>query len=213
MMRKDYIPDTNLSLFQSDRYRMTSDTLHLARFMDIRKKDRVLEIGCNNGAILMMAALKTQGSCIGIDIDEASIDLARLNAKTNQLDMVEYANTSLQTFESRPFDVLVCNPPYFDHHQSPVLNAMDFDTHLTLEDLCQHSYRLLKDQGRLFIILKSHRLAEAIALFERHRFALKRIRCIHHSLSHPASSVCLEWRKGGKSGLRIDAPVVQKKEV
>lgn len=212
MIRRAFIPDTNLILDQDhSRYCMTSDTLHLSRFMKIRRKDKVLDIGTNNGVLLLIAGLFSKNECIGIDIDENAVHLAKENALLNHLDHLKFEHSSLQNYPTHVFDVVLCNPPYFQQEQHESGDVMNFDGTLSLADLAKNSYRLLKDQGRLFIILKSHRLIEAITLFESHRFALKRIQCIHHSEKHAASSVCLEWRKSASSGVSIDPPVIQKK--
>lgn len=208
----DYIPDTTLKLKQDKRYRMTSDTIHLARFMEIRKQDVVLDVGTNNGVLALIASQKTNQECYGIDIDVSSIELAQLNADLNSIHTVHFSVCYLQEFLGCPMDVIVCNPPYFkDDGESH--NPMEFDSQLSLEDLAQHAYRLLKDKGRIFIIIKSSRLVETMDVFTRHKLQIKRIQTIHHTKDHPASSVCIEATKNGRSMVRIEAPVIQKESL
>ena len=82
MMSTDYIKGTSLKLIQSDQiYKMTSDTYHLANFIKVRNHDRVLEVGCNHGVIIMVASLKTEQECLGIDINRNALELAKRTLK------------------------------------------------------------------------------------------------------------------------------------
>ena len=53
----DYLHGTDIYLHQrKDMFRINTDTALLAQFMDIRKDEIVLDIGTNNGALLLAAA-------------------------------------------------------------------------------------------------------------------------------------------------------------
>ena len=62
------------------------------------------------------------------------------------------------------------------------------------------------------IIIKSERISEAIIVFNTFKLSLKRIRFIHHSVNHSASSVCLEFIKNGIQQTIVEAPVINHKE-
>jgi tRNA1Val (adenine37-N6)-methyltransferase len=213
LIKEDFVQEPNLRLLQDyDRYTMTSDTLHLAKFMNLRKSDFVLDVGTNNGVLALIAQTYTQKSVIGIDIDTSAIQLAKENAIINDLSC-HFLVSRVQDYESiNAFDVIVCNPPYFVSN-SIHDNVMDFDNELNLEDLAKASFRLLKDKGRLYIILKTHRLMDAINTFAKYKFSCKRLQMIHHSISHPASSVCIELSKNGKSHLVVESPILNQKEL
>mgnify|MGYP000019521426 FL=1 len=53
-------------------FRMNSDTALLANFMKIKRNDRVLDIGTNNGALLAVANSFAPSCLIGIDIQKSS---------------------------------------------------------------------------------------------------------------------------------------------
>ena len=87
---------------------MTSDTLHLAKFMNIRKSDFVLDVGTNNGVLALIAQTYTRKSVIGLDIDTSAIQLARENAIINDLSC-QFLVSRVQDYESiNAFDVIVC---------------------------------------------------------------------------------------------------------
>ena len=206
----DYIFDKKIKINQSSRYKMTSDTNHLAHFMEIRKSDKVLDIGTNNGALALVAALFTQKQVIGIDIEDEAIACAQSNASLNQLNHCHFEKCKVQDFSESNFNVILCNPPYHIAYLNKA-DVKQFDEELNLKDLALHSYRLLKDQGRLYLVIKAYRVAECIELFKQHRFALRRIQSIHHSLDHQASSVCLEFRKEGKDHCIVCPPIINQK--
>ena len=42
----------------------------LVRVLDINPHDKVVDLGCSNGAAIMHFALKTGAKCVGVDINE-----------------------------------------------------------------------------------------------------------------------------------------------
>jgi tRNA1(Val) A37 N6-methylase TrmN6 len=208
MMSTDYIKGTSLKLIQSDRiYKMTSDTYHLANFIRVRKHDRVLEVGCNHGVIIMVASLKTDQECLGIDINQNALELAKQNVYVNEIKNVRFECMDFRQFKQNNFDLVVCNPPYYKHQNKDDDHAK-LDVSLSLEDLAKQAFTVLKDKGRCSIILAAERMGEAIQIFANQRFALKRIQMIHHSLHHPASSVCMEFNKLGSVHCKVEAPIL-----
>jgi len=206
----DYIPNTSLKLLQDeDDFKMTSDSIHLAQFMNVRKHDRVLDVGCNSGVLSLVAATKTKSEVVGIDINPSAIELAISNSKLNVLNNLNFIHTSFQDFESDLFDLIVCNPPYFENNQtlSKMQTLARFDFDLTLKDVSINAYRLLKDKGRLVIIIPVKRFQEWLLLTNENHFALKRCKFIHHTCTHPAKTVVVEAVKNGKGTMRVEAPI------
>lgn len=208
MMRIDYIKGTQLKLLQSeDVYKMTSDTYHLANFIKVRKHDRILEVGCNHGVIIMSASLKTDQMCLGIDIDIVALDLAQKNVSLNALENIKFELIDFKEFTQKNFDLVVCNPPYYKHLDTYDDKA-NYDVSLSLDDFAKQAFVVLKDKGRCSIIIGAERMGEAIKIFSDHRFALKRIQMIHHSIHHQASSVCMEFNKLGNVHCKVEAPIM-----
>ncbi len=112
-----------------------------------------------------------------------------------------------QDYQTKEVNVIISNPPYHKAVQHKE-DIKQFDDMLNLEDLAQHSYRLLKDSGRMYLVIKAYRMIETIEIFKRFRFSVSKIQMIHHSLNHQASSVCLEFRKNGKDHCVICAPII-----
>lgn len=202
----DYIPHSTLKLIQDKRYKMSSDTIHLAQFLRLRKNDKIIDVGTNNGVLALYASIYTKNQVMGIDISTSAIECAQTNALLNEIKNISFYVSQLQDFNHTLVDVIICNPPY--HKAINNSDEMQFDHFLSLEDLAKHSYRLLKDKGRCMMIIKAYRMIETIQIFHDYQFALRRIQMVHHSLSHQASSVCFEFVKEGKEHCLIEAPII-----
>ena len=86
----DYIAGTDIHLWQrKDMFRINTDTAQLARFMKIRKGERVLDVGTNNGALLLAAAADEPSFLCGVDIQEEACELARFNMQEHGITNAE----------------------------------------------------------------------------------------------------------------------------
>ena len=76
----DYINGTDIYLFQHKKmFRINTDTALLAQFMKVKKGERVLDIGTNNGALLLAAHRYAPSYLYGIDIQPEAIAVAEKN--------------------------------------------------------------------------------------------------------------------------------------
>ena len=121
-MKLDYLNGTNYTLYQpEDMYHFNADTELLGRFMDVHRKDSVLDVGCNNGALLYYAKQKNALKLTGIDLFENVIENAKENFIRNEVNADLYV-CPLQEFMHAPFDLIVCNPPYFNTKNDALKN-------------------------------------------------------------------------------------------
>jgi len=78
---------------------------------DIRGK-RVLDLGCNNGAILFQLSNHGPACGLGIEYDPEKVDLARRIAAFAGIERLEFRVGDLDALEARdigaPFDVVLC---------------------------------------------------------------------------------------------------------
>ena len=165
-MKLDYLNGTNYTLYQpEDMYHFNADTELLGRFMDVHRKDSVLDVGCNNGALLYYAKQKNALKLTGIDLFENVIENAKENFIRNEVN-ADLHVCPLQEFMHAPFDLIVCNPPYFNTKNDALKNenarikAARHEEFLCLEDLMKHVKRLLKDNGRFDMVYRPDRMKE-----------------------------------------------------
>ena len=84
MKTLDYLPNTNIYLYQdTEMFRVNSDTRYLGEFLNVKKDETVLDVGTNNGALLLYANLLGCKKLIGVDINEEAIKLCEENMLYN----------------------------------------------------------------------------------------------------------------------------------
>ena len=72
---KDYLPaHPEITVYQDDEmFRINTDTMVLGNFMEILHKDVVLDMGTNNGGLLLYASLSKPKKLIGLEINEKAL--------------------------------------------------------------------------------------------------------------------------------------------
>ncbi len=217
MKKTDYLPGTSLRLLQrDDMFRLNSDTVALSTFVKVRKTDRILDIGTNNGVLLLSCLLQGGKEGVGIDLFVEAIELAEENARLNHIVNAKFTVSNLADYLDQPFDLIVCNPPYFKESTSDLQRnsfrwAARYETSLPMEMLTQHSFRLLKEKGRLCLVHRADRIVELISYLSKQHLTVKRIRFIHHTIAQPAVGVLIEVMKNGADGCIVEAPYIIKK--
>lgn len=98
---------------------------------------RILDIGTGTGCILFTLLAEFPGAIgTGVDISEAALDVARLNA--NDLGLIDRASFILGSdfgLSTGPYDLIVSNPPYIPTADIEALapDVKDFDPRLALD--------------------------------------------------------------------------------
>ena len=99
---------------------------------------KVLDIGTGSGCIALGLKKKLDRALVqGIDISEAALNVARLNAKNNHL-KVGFSKCNFLDHAERnnlgEYDIIVSNPPYIpvSDKESMQKNVLDFEPHIAL---------------------------------------------------------------------------------
>jgi tRNA1(Val) A37 N6-methylase TrmN6 len=215
----DFLPGSRLMIRQrKDMFRINTDTYALATFMVIKKGETVLDIGTNNGALLIEASRFLPKKMIGVDIFIEAINLAKENFAEHEIHNVDFFASRIQDIVIDPVDVILCNPPYFNQmkkenrNPNPFLEAARHEVYLPLNQMLDCVKRDLKDHGRFYLIHRSNRLAEIIIEADKRGLTLKRCMPILDHRKKNIHAVCLEFVKGGKAGLIFDNPIEIGKE-
>ena len=82
-------------------------------FIKINPNETVLDVGTNNGALLVYIC-KKGGIATGIEINSEAIEICKLTLKANDINATLINKDFTLWEEDVKFDVIVSNPPYFD---------------------------------------------------------------------------------------------------
>lgn len=112
--------------FDDNVFKPSTDTFLLGDFAEVRRGERVCDLGAGIGLLgLLLLARQQQLHITNIDIDSAACALAEENAAVNGLeDRVAVLRADLRDRTALPkagsFDLCVANPPYFPPHTGRV---------------------------------------------------------------------------------------------
>lgn len=211
----DYLPGTNIYLYQrKDMFRMNTDTALLGHFMNIHPQEKVLDIGTNNGALLLYANQFQPGFLYGIDIQKDACQLAEENMKYHHITHAEIIHGDIQSMNLEKVDVIVCNPPYFKMSENSNVNENEslryarHEVYLSLQKLLPCVQRLLLENGRFYLIHRSDRIADIICGLRDINMEVKQIQFVYDENKNTARSVLIEAIKQGKSHCNVLKPQI-----
>jgi tRNA1Val (adenine37-N6)-methyltransferase len=215
----DALGSEGLRIIQSVRgFRHSMDALLLAHFAAPRPADRVLDLGCGNGAIgLLLAHRHPQIRVVGLEIQPALASRALRGAELNRLqDRVEIVDGDLRRVEAllppAAFDLVLCNPPYREIGRGrlspdPETRQAKHEVSATLPEIIAAIRYALAPKGRACLIYHASRLADLLTRLRVERLEPKLLRPVHSFPGADAELILVEARREGRPGLRMLAPL------
>jgi tRNA1Val (adenine37-N6)-methyltransferase len=199
------------------------DAVLLSGFARVLPGERALDLGTGTGIIPILLEAKTEGKHFtGLEIQEESADMARRSVEMNGLvDKIDIVIGDIKEasalFGQASFDVVTCNPPYMNHGHGLVnpTDAKAIARHeilCSLEDVLREASRLLKVGGRFYLVHRPFRLVEIMNKLTAYKLEPKRMKLVHPYVDKEPNMVLLECVKGGKSMLKVEAPLIVYKE-
>ena len=189
---------------------LTTDSMVLADFADIRGAKTVLDLGSGCGTLgLLLCARNERCRVTGVELDEAAHAAAEENIRRNRLDArMESICADVRRvpglFGPGQFDCCISNPPYFSGGYAARLVSARREDACTLAQLMQCAAWALKYGGDFFLVHRPERLAEVIALGAENKLEAKRLRLLRHREGSPVVLVLLQLRKGARPGLTLE---------
>lgn len=207
------------SFEQSEHFRLGTDSVLLADFVNTGSRTRGIDLGCGSGILpLLLCTRAPRLHMTGLEINPDAVLIAQKNMKENALDdrsdiVLGDIRRSRELFKSGQFDLVVSNPPYFaagSGRLSPdsARAAARGEVLCTLEDICRAASYLCRTGGAFCLVHRAERLADAVCLLRETGFELKRLRTVSHSQEKAPSLVLMEARRGAAAGLEIMPPLV-----
>lgn len=164
---------------------------------------RILDIGTGTGVLALIAAQRApQAAVDAVEIDDAAAGQAAENAAASPWsERVRVHRMDVRRMNaSEPFDLIICNPPYYAGYSSATDERVGLAKHsdeLFFDELVAAVDRLLSPNGRFAVIIPLNREKELVELAVAH--GLKPVRrCVVKYVAHrPAKRVLLEMDRSG----------------
>lgn len=205
------------------RFCFGMDAVLLSGFARVREGETVIDLGTGTGIIPILLEARTAGAHFtGLEIQPESADMARRSVEYNEIgDRVSIVTGDIREasriFGGASVDVVTTNPPYMIG-QHGLVNDADAKTIArhevlcTLDDVLRESARLLKPQGRFYMVHRPFRLAEIFCKMVEHHIEPKRMQLVYPYVDKEPNMVLIEGMRGGKSRITVEKPLIVYRE-
>lgn len=218
--RVDDLQRDGLRIIQNkEKFCFGIDAVLLSDFADAKKNEMVLDIGTGTGIIPILMTAKTQGKHFtGLEIQKESAEMAERSVILNHLeDKVSIVtgdiNDAKHLFDRESFNVITSNPPYMiesagEGNEDEPKTIARHEVKCTLEDVVREGSKLLKVNGRFYMVHRPFRLVEIFEVFRKYKLEPKRMRMVHPFSDKEPNMVLIEAIKGAKPRLKVEKPLI-----
>lgn len=188
MKKNEVFHFKKFSVFHSvNAQKVSTDSVLLGAWSEIGEGRRILDIGTGCGVLSLMIAQRfPESEIIAIeqekDFSEEATENFLSSIYNNQI-MSIHGNV-LDLEESRLFDHLICNPPYFENSllsENAIRNKARHIDNLKTEDLFRISKQLLNFNGKLSLVVPYRNMNSYLENAHRFGFSLSRECKVKHT--------------------------------
>lgn len=186
--------------FWNKQYKVNSDVLiprpdteilveEVIKSIQINSSLNILDIGTGTGCVLL-SVLNERKKCygIGLDISKKAINIAKHNAKIQQIkNRIKFINSSIDKFYVGKYDLIISNPPYIKtgdiknldkgvsfYEPEVALNGGQ-DGYSKIREVVYKSSVLIKKKGKLFLEIGYNQKNEVIRILNYNKFYINKI--------------------------------------
>jgi len=218
--RMDHLwPEGPVFYFDDTLFSPGTDSFLLAFFTRAKRGELVCDLGAGTGLLgLLLLAREPSLTLHNVEIQPETLALAEKTYAANDLTAVQHL-ADLRALDGilRPgsFDLVISNPPYFktgsgQQAATPARQTAREENTCTVEDLCRAAARLLRWGGRFSVVYRPERLCDLLTAMRAHSIEPKRLRMVQNTSTAAPSLILVEGKRGGKSGLVIEPPLILK---
>ena len=179
---------------------LSADSLALGEFCTLKPGDRVADLGCGAGVLLLLCARREADlTLFGVEVDPQAAELARENLAFNGLEGRVLA-ADLRDADLPKADLVVSNPPWYPQGQKGDRAHVEG---CTLAELCRAAAGALGAKGRFALVHKAERLADLLCALRGAGLEPKRVQFCRHAPDREPFAVLVEAVKGGRAGVTV----------
>lgn len=179
-----------------------TDGILLGAWTNIKTNDGILDIGTGTGLLSIMLAQKVHGNCRidALEIDDNAIIDAQYNIDNSPWsNSIQLIHNDFYRFQSKVlYDVIISNPPFYEGNASSNhsrASARSSGNTLDLNDLIIKSAKLLKPNGRLFLIIPYEIKDRLIQMGTQNQLKVSSILAIRPTPTKTTNRAILEFSK------------------
>lgn len=184
-----------------DVMKVSTDSVILGSWMNVQNDANILDVGCGNGILSLMAAQKNSNASIwGVDVQAKAVELASSNF--SQSDLKNHAQfLEVDVLNWHPgisYDHIISNPPYFTNVTPSNATYKSKARHTSenfLRDLliwCDHH---MGTKGKISIILPPNSQDQFNKVLNELGIHIFRELKIYHKEGNPMSLKAMEVRR------------------
>ncbi len=199
-----------------DGFKFGIDAVLLADFARLRPTDSVCDL-CAGGGIVPILLSGRAKRIVGVELQDAYVDMARRSAMANGLTGIELLQGDLrkiaELLPAASFEAVTVNPPYLKAGggapaAAAERNLAKQEIAATVEEVTRAAGWLLIPGGRLFMVHRPDRLCDVFCALRGAGLEPKRVRMVHPATDKPPTLVLIEARACGAPGILFEPPLV-----
>jgi len=216
--RVDDLQINNLKIIQNPGgFCFGIDAVLLANSVKLKKNAKIVDLGTGTAIIPILLAGKSKTSHItALEIQKEVADMAERSVKLNKLeDRIKILNIDLKDadrfLEVNEYDIVISNPPYM--HPEGFINPNDkkaisrHEVKCTLKDVVRAASKLLKHNGRFFMVHRPIRLVDVMFYCRQYKLEPKYLQFVHSTYNKKPNLLLLECIKSAKPELKVLDPL------
>ncbi|MDF1881161.1 methyltransferase, partial [Sulfurimonas sp. MAG313] len=134
------------------------------------------------------------------------------NADVNNISYIMHEGDFLDFKDSKGFDVIISNPPFYHEGSSKSDNEMRhtarYNVHLPMDKFFQKVSKLLGNRGHFVFCYDPQQFQEVCAALTAAKLTIETVQFIHPKIDRKASLVMIQARKGSKSLMKTREPFI-----
>lgn len=169
--------------------KVSTDALILGSWCETKNAKRILDIGCGSGILALMLLQKSFALVHAVDIDKSAVEQTIANFERSPWNnRVNVFHSDVATFTSDPYDLLICNPPYFSESKTKANANMQMQrrvarhqTQLDCEQIFSSTKRLALANARLVLMYPYELTNTVIDIASKHGWLLSTMQSVQHN--------------------------------
>jgi len=208
-----------VSLLQpKNGFRSSMDAVFLAAAIPAQKSQKILELGCGVGAVLMCLGARVSDLQLnGVEIQKNYANLAEKNAKANSKANIYCCDIQNlpQELREETFDHVISNPPFYysnkGTHSKNTGKNISLREKLSLAEWIKISSKRLKQGGVATLLVGAERLPDILSESTKY-FGNIKVKPICSRHNSQANRIIIQMEKGNKGTFSLLPSLVVHKD-